>query len=71
MAVGNAEREDGDGGVGRVKVSVLQKPGRKVTVGQEQAWLGLDLTAGEHTIKLMNVDGRGMDLYLIALVAMR
>lgn len=69
--MGNAEREDGGGGLGEVKLSVHWEPGRRVIVGQEQAWLGLDLTAGEHTIKLTNVDGRGMDLYLIALVAMR
>ena len=36
-----------------------------------QVWLGIDLTAGEHTIKLTNVDGKGMNLDCLALVAMK
>ena len=33
-----------------------------------QRWLGIDLTAGEHTIKLTNADGKGMNLDYLALV---
>ncbi len=36
-----------------------------------QRWLGLELAAGEHTIKLTNVDGRGLNLDYLALVAMK
>jgi hypothetical protein len=33
----------------------------------DQKWLTLDLSAGTHTIKLTNADGRGMNLDYLAL----
>lgn len=34
-------------------------------------WLTLDLSAGKHTIKLTNADGRGMNLDYLALYPVR
>lgn len=45
--------------------------GHFVVRDAKQVWLGLDLTVGEHTIRLTNVDGRGMNLDYLALVAMK